>query len=158
MFEQNVGYLYGIAEAFALIAGITFIFFGITEFKRYAEMRGMMGQQNSIAKPVVLLICGSLLIALPSILPAIITMFFSQAQDGQYDPGMPAMGGIVLFLRFLGLCSVIRGIMMLAKSGGYNTQPGMRGKAFIHIFAGVILLHIVDVSTLVNQFFFSGSL
>lgn len=150
---HNVELLYGIAEGFAVIAGIALVFFGIAGFKRHAEMRGMMGQQHSMAKPLLTLICGSILLALPSILPAIVTLVFSRAQDTNYYGGMPGMSGLVLFLRFLGLCAVIKGIIMLSKTGGYNAQPGMRGKAFIHILSGVLLLHIVDVRDLAQSFF-----
>jgi hypothetical protein len=151
--QYHVELLYGIAEGFALIAGIALIFFGIAGFKRHAEMRGMMGQQHSMAKPLLTLICGSILLALPSMLPAIVTVIFSQAQDGNYNGGIPGMTGLVLFLRFLGLCAVIKGSIMLSKTGGYSAQPGMRGKAFIHIFSGILLLHIVDVSNLAQSFF-----
>ena len=155
MLEQNVEIATGIAEGFSVIAGILFILLGIMEFKRFAEAKGMSGQQNSMAKPLTLIICGSVLVALPSILPAIITAFFASSQDDAYNPATPGMHGLVMFLKFLGLCSVIKGITMLAKTGGNGVQPGMRGKSFIHIFCGVLLLHIYAVQDLLQNFFFS---
>ena len=155
MLVQNIDVITGVAEGFAVISGIILILMGVMEFKRFAEARGMSGQQHSMAKPLLMLVCGSVLLALPSMLPAIVSAFFSNAQDDTYNSSIPYMPGIIMFLRFLGLCSVIKGIIMLSKTGGTGAQPGMRGKSFIHIFAGVLLLHIVTVSNLMTNFFSS---
>ena len=61
--QTNIQYAAGIAEAFAIVAGVSLILFGIAGLKRYAEMRGMMGQQHSMAKPLMLLICGSIIVS-----------------------------------------------------------------------------------------------
>jgi hypothetical protein len=155
MLEQNINIVTGIAEGFSVISGITLVLLAIMEFKRFAEARGMMGQQHSMAKPVVMLVCGSALLALPSILPAIVSAVFSNSQDDAYNSSIPGLAGLILFIRFLGLCSVIKGIIMLSKTGGSGAQPGMRGKAFVHMFSGVLLLHIVTVQNLVQNFFFN---
>jgi cytochrome c biogenesis protein CcdA len=155
MLEHNISIVTGIAEGFSLITGILFILLGIMELKRFAEARGMMGQQHSVAKPLLMMLCGSALVALPSILPAIVSVIFASSQDDNYNPTTPGLGGLVMFLKFLGLCSIIKGIIMLSKTGGNGAQPGMRGKSFIHIFAGVLLLHIITVQQLVQNFFFS---
>jgi len=151
--EANVRLLYEIAEGVSLIAGIGLILSGMMGFKRYAQMRGMMGQQQSMAKPLLLMIGGSMLMVLPSILPALETTIFSTAQDSQYGPGLLNNAALSMFIHFLGLCSVIKGIIMLSKTGGHNAQPGMRGKAFIHILTGVLLLHVHDVATIASNFF-----
>ena len=154
MLTQNVELAYGIAEGFAVISGITLVLLGFMGLKRHAEMRGMMGQQQSMAKPLMLIVCGSMLLTLPSILPALVTTLFSSSQDSQYQ-GPLSSTGLILFIHFLGLCSVIKGIIMLSKTGGHSAQPGMRGKALIHLFAGVLLLHISEVTSLAQNFFFS---
>jgi cytochrome b subunit of formate dehydrogenase len=150
--QTNIQYAAGIAEAFAIIAGVALVLFGIAGLKRYAEMRGAMGQQQSMAKPLMLLICGSLLLALPTMIPIFVTSVFVNAQDSTYQ-GPSMMGGLFLFIRFIGLCTLIKGIIMLAKTGGHNIQPGARGKALIHMFCGVLLMHIVTVQQIAESFY-----
>lgn len=152
--QNNIPYMAQIAEGFSVIAGVTLILFGFFGIKRFAQMRGMMGQEQSLAKPLMLLVGGSALLALPTLIPAFVTTVFASSVDANYDStGMLSSVGLVMFIRFLGLCSIIKGIIMLAKAGGHNVQPGVRGKALIHMFCGILLLHIMTVkSILVNTF------
>ena len=148
---QHIGYAVGIAEAVSTIAGIVLILTGVLKLKRYGQMRSQMSTQMTLAGPLMYLICGSILLALPTMLPAIEAMVFASANDTLYQ-GKLNIKGIIYFIRFLGLCAFIRGFIMLSRSGS-GGQPGSIGKALVFVFAGVMLMHIVTVSQLTEDFF-----
>jgi intracellular multiplication protein IcmC len=151
-FVQNIGYAAGLAEGVSVIAGIGLILGGIFALKRYGEQRSMMGQQHTLGKPLLLIICGSVLLLLPEMIPVFVSSIFVNLQDDSAGQNWH-MQGLYMFIRFLGLCSVIRGIIMLSKTGGQGGQPGARGKAFVHIFGGILLLHVETVKDLLTSFF-----
>ena len=62
------------------------------------------------------------------------------------------MPAILVFVRVVGIGSFIRGIVLLSRSGDHQrSQPGMLGKALIHILAGVLLIHIVGTMDLLED-------
>lgn len=145
-----------IVQDFAIIAGIFLIYAGFMKFKRYGEMRTMMSSQMTMAEPLMLVVCGSLLMFTPYLLGSAMEAFWSTVNPLSYMPGSSEfsdkmMRAIFMFLRLLGVGVFIKGWMMMAKSGSINSQPGMRGKAAMHLFIGVLLMHFLGTEHLLME-------
>lgn len=145
-----------IIQAFAIISGLTLFLMGLFKLKRYGEMRTFMSTQMTMAKPLMLIICGALLLWTPLLINTVVAAFWGANAVNQYPhssiPQLQQMeDAITIFVRVIGVCAFLRGWIMLAKSGGEGQQPGVRGKALIHIFAGVLLIHIILTMDLLKQ-------
>lgn len=151
---QNLTIIAQIMNTFALITGVFLTFLAINEFKKLGEQRSMMSQQHSAMKPTVLLITGAMLLILPSFIGTAMLAFWGHVSDMQYPGGGSGYAGLTnavfAFVRIIGLGSFIRGIILLSRAGGQQSQPGAIGKALIHIFAGVLCLHVVATMNLLG--------
>jgi intracellular multiplication protein IcmC len=150
VFIQNLGTASVIVQDFAIITGLTLFTFGLFKLKRYGEMRTFMSQQMTMAKPMTLILCGSLLMYTPLLINSALAAFWGANAVNGYPSGggmnfqmHQIENAITIFVRLIGVCSFIRGWMILARSGGEGSQPGTRGKGFIHIFSGILLMHIL---------------
>ncbi|MDF1654756.1 MAG: type IV secretion protein IcmC [Coxiellaceae bacterium] len=145
-----------IIQDFAIAAGLLLIFMGFMKFKRYGEMRTFMSQQMTMSKPLMLVIGGSLLICTPLLLGTGIRAFWGTVNPLHYMGNTSTAldqveYAIIVFVRVLGIVVFIRGWIMLAKSGGENVQPGMRGKAIMQLFVGVLMMHFIGTEHLILE-------
>ncbi len=149
---QNFTIIAQIMNIFAITAGVFLTLAGIFEFKKMGEQRSMMSQQHGALKPMIMLICGAMLLILPSFIGTAMLSFWGNTNDMAYPSDATGFGSlapaIFVFVRIIGLGSFIRGIIMLSRAGGQQSQPGLIGKALIHIFAGILCLHIVETMNL----------
>ena len=144
-----------ILQKVAVFIGIALTFSGIMQFKKYGEQRSMMSSQMSAAGPALLVICGAALMILPSVIGAALISVWGSNSPLSYEGGPTGYSSlvpaIVILVRVVGVGSFIRGIVMLSKTGGQQSQPGTTGKAFMHILAGVMCIHILGTVGVVEN-------
>ena len=150
---HNFNIISEIMTSIALLMGVGFTLGGIFQLKKHAEQRGQ--GSHSVVGPVMMLVCGAALSILPEFIGAGLLAFWGtktplayQGGPSGYDALIPP---ILMFVRIIGVGSFIRGIVLLSKVGGQQTQPGTLGKAIIHLFAGILLVHILGTIDLLQN-------
>ena len=153
---ENMSFVLQILQDFSILAGLWLIMTSFFRFKKYSEGRSMMMQQ-SIATPLMMLLGGTFLLYLPTMLGTALLNFWGYVQPLQpnlpsfLDGFGPSMRAILMMLRVVGVYIFIKGIMKLSKSGKENGQPGMVGKGLMSIFIGILLVHIMGTVHIVEQ-------
>lgn len=154
-FIRNLSIMAQIMNYVSIATGIFLTMAALFEFKKIAEQRNMM-QHHGAVRPVILLLCGAALLALPTVLGTALLSFWGQASDLAY-PTSASTGfaslepAVIQFIRLVGLGAFIRGIFLLSRTGGHQSQPGAIGKALIHMLAGVLCLHIMQTIALMKS-------
>lgn len=146
----TIGYIF---QALSVIFGVGFTFGGIHQLRRLGESRSQMMEQSSYIGPLLMLLCGAVFLILPTMLSTFGLAFFSSASDLSYDASGSSdyLLPIIVFVRLVGVASFMRGIFLLSRSGGRHGQPGTLGRALIHMFAGLLCLHIVGTVNLLES-------
>lgn len=143
---HSFGHMAVIVQSISVIMGVCFVFIGFMKLKKYGEMRTMMSAQMSIAGPLLMLLAGAILLVLPKFINGMLLAFWGNYSGMQYPTGgtgWAALEGPVLeFVRLLGAIGFIRGIVLIARAGGQQAQPGSAAKGITHIFTGILCLHI----------------
>ena len=152
---SNFVILSEIIQSIAVIIGVVLTVGGIFQLKKHGEGRSMMSQQTSLAGPLMMIIAGAALLSLPSIIRMASLAFLGLNNPMALDPSSDYdIGPLLTFVRVIGVGSFVRGIVLLSRSGHQQGQQGTTGKAFIHIIAGVLAVHVVGTyDLLVNTFF-----
>ncbi len=145
-----------IIQSFAVASGLLLMYFGFMKFKRYGEMRTFMSSQMTMSAPLMLVLCGSILLFTPTLLKSALWSFWGTWNPMSYQSGGSGMldqveHAIIIFIRVLGIGVFIRGWIILAKSGGENVQPGMRTKALMQLFIGVLMMHFLGTEHLIME-------
>ena len=152
--EHNFILISQIIQTFAVVSGAVLFLASFFEFKRLGEARSMMHQYSAI-KPVMLLLCGSVLLVFPVISGTLLISFWGQMSDLSYSSDTSGVGALMpaifMFVRLVGLVSFMRGLLLLSRASGSHGQPGTVGKALIHMFAGVLCLHVVETMDLLGN-------
>lgn len=155
LLTQNFQILADIMETVSVLMGVGLTLGGLFQMKKYGESRTMMSQQHSIAGPLVMLICGAMLMVLPTFIGTALLAFWGPRNPLSYPTGLSAysslMEPIIMFVRIVGVGSFIRGIFLLSRSGAQQAQHGTLGKALIHILAGILCVHIIGTMDLLEQ-------
>lgn len=151
----NLGTIGDIIGTVALIMGIGIFLTGIFQMKKHGESRTMMSGQHTIAGPLMMLLAGAMLMALPTVIDSALLAFWGTSSPLAPPQAPAGYSGletpILMFVRIIGVGSFIRGIVLLSRSGSHQGQPGTLGKALIHMFAGVLCVHIVGTLDLIDS-------
>ena len=153
---QNFQIIADILETVAVIMGVGLTLGGIFQLKKYGESRTMMSGQHSIAGPLMMLLAGAMLMILPTFIGSALLAFWGTASPLSVPGATSSSYGaletpIVIFVRVVGVGSFIRGIVLLSRTGGQQAQHGTLGKAIIHIFGGILCVHIIGTMDLLKQ-------
>lgn len=152
---SNFVILSEIIQTVAVIIGVVLTIGGVFQLKKYGEMRSMMSHQMTLAGPLMMVVAGSALLSLPTIIR--MTSLSLLGQDNPMSLPLEStydIGPLLMFVRVIGVGSFVRGVVLLSRSGHQQGQQGTTGKAFIHIIAGVLAVHVVGTyDLLVNTFF-----
>ena len=156
LLTQNFTTMASILQIVAVMIGVSLMLGGLFQFKKYGEMRTQMSSQMSVAGPLMMIVAGTLLLSLPTFISTALLAVWGDASPLAYNAGSTGidalMPAILVFVRVVGIGSFIRGIVLLSRSGDHQrSQPGMLGKALIHILAGVLLIHIVGTMDLLED-------
>ncbi|MCX7121376.1 MAG: type IV secretion protein IcmC [Gammaproteobacteria bacterium] len=138
----------------SIFMGVCFTLGGLMQLKKLSESRSMMSSQGSAAGPLLMLLAGAMLMILPKVIGLALLSFFGQNSPMSYG----GSGGsssltrpILMFVRIIGVGSFIRGIVMMARAGGQQSQPGTLGKAIVHMFAGILCVNIVGTLSILKD-------
>src|SRR3990167_191399 len=117
LLTQHFQILADILETVSVIMGVTLTLGGLFQMKKYGESRTMMSQQHSIAGPLVMLICGAILMILPTFIGTALLAFWGTKSPLSLSTGLSAysslMRPILMFVRIVGVGTFIRGIFLL---------------------------------------------
>jgi len=151
---NNLSWLAVIMETVSVFLGAVLTFVGIVQLKKVGESRFGGGQTGS-AGPVLMILCGGMLFALPSLMGAFGLAIFQSTSDMSYDGASPSIDSfmlpVVMFVRLIGIGSFMRGIVLISRSGGHHAQPGTVGKAVMHMIAGLLCMHIEGTVYIIEQ-------
>ena len=151
----NLHWVANIIGTVALLMGIAMFLSGIFQLKKLGESRTMMSSEHSAAGPLMMLLAGAALMILPTFIDSALLAFWStdtplryEGGSGGYDALVPP---ILLFIRIVGVISFIRGIVLLSRTGGRQSQPGTMSRAMIHLLAGILCVHILGTLELLGS-------
>ena len=151
----NIGYMANIFQDAAIVMGISLFMFGLFRLKRYAEARTMMSHHMTIAAPLMLMLGGVMFLCLPLVLGTALLNFWSTTSPLRYQVGNDAydqlMPPVIMFVRLLGVGSFMRGILLLSRVGGEQSQAGSMGRACTHLLGGLLCMHILGVVQLLRE-------
>lgn len=152
---KNLGYAAVIFQDVAIMMGLGLFMSGLFRLKRYAEMRTFMSHQMTISAPLLMIIGGILLLALPLTLRSALynvwstsnPLHYGGSTNGSWQQLIPP---IVIFVRLIGVGAFMRGIVLFARSGSEQSPPGTMSKAMLHVIGGLLCVHILGTFKLLN--------
>lgn len=154
---QSIGQMANMVSDISLLMGIGFVLSAIFRFKQYGESRTHSMQQSSVVKPLMMLLVGGLLLALPFTLGTALMAVWSTSAPLAYHAQSATdeilIPPVLAFIRLVGVGSFIRGLVMMTRVGGEQSQPGTLSKAVLHMTGGVLCLHILGVVDLIQSVF-----
>lgn len=153
---HNLGTISNTMSVVAIMLGLGLFLGGLLQLKRYGEMRTFMSHQMTIWQPMAMIIGAVLLLILPFTVTTSLRAFFGPGQTMPlaYIPvstsGMDEYVPVVLaFVRIIGVGAIMRACLLLSRSGGHG-QPGQLGKAMIHLFGGILCVHVLGTMHLIK--------
>jgi intracellular multiplication protein IcmC len=154
---QNFLSITDLMQFITLFMGIVFIVMGVFKLKRYGEMRTQMSAQITILSPLMPILVGVALMSFPDFVAGGIESIFGTSNPIAYQGGSVGfeqyIAPILMFIRIIGAGAIIRGLVLLSRAGGSQSQPGMVGKALIHVLGGILALHVMGTIHLVRSVF-----
>lgn len=157
--EQNVPAIRSMISAFCYVAGLAMILKAVMMFKKYGQMRTMMASDTSMAKPLIILFVGVGLFAIPDVIDVGMKTIYNYGSQSvtKYPDAADwsrVLDPLVTIVKLMGLIIFVKGFMMLGKFGGQGgTQPGVGGKATMHMIGGLLAMNIVDTIEIVKASF-----
>jgi len=140
---------------FAYVVGLSCAMIGLMKFNQYSKSP----DQTPISTPILYVVCGILLIWLPTLINVTHgTMFGTGAisplsYGGTSQTGQAMFDALISIIKFFGLVAIIKGVLLMRKvSGGQQGQDALP-KAALHIIGGVILYHMLEFGQLVKGTF-----
>jgi intracellular multiplication protein IcmC len=157
---DNLGVITVIMQTLAILIGLTLFVGGMFQLKRYGEMRTMMSSQMSISGPLMTLLAGVAMLCSPLFMGTLLVSFWGPAgisdlpYEGDVSSGWAQfIEPVLMFVRIIGVYAFMRGFVMAAKTGSGHAQPGTVGKVLVHIFAGILCVHIMGTVKLIEGIF-----
>lgn len=141
--------------AASYVIGIFFVLAGFYRLKRYGQMRTMMAAQINVTGPLMLIFVGTLLFYFPALVNMSMVSVWGSTSITPYPIGGPNWVNYIRpiqhLVQLVGYFSFLRGWIMLSKIGKQGAQPGIFGKAFMHILGGILAINIGGVVTILGN-------
>lgn len=145
-------------QAISIIMGVALFAGGMFKLKRYGEMRTFMSQNMTLAAPGMMILAGVMLLIFPTTVATVLHTFWGSdynpirytGNQVGWDQYVPA---ILIFVRLIGIISMLRGILLISRSGNQGSQPGTIGRAMTHLFGGILLVHILGTVDVLRNIF-----
>lgn len=158
---QNISWAGVIAQDVSIGIGIGLFLVGLFQLKRYGEARTFMSQQLTIAKPLMTMLGGMLLLILPTaIRTGLLALWGSgsvMAYHGPTNDFEALIPPIIMIVRLIGVGAFIRGCTLIARAGSEHAQQGTLSKGVLHIIGGLLCVNIMGTVALLETFFdFTG--
>ncbi len=142
----------------SFISGMMFMINAVWQLRKYGEGVSMVSQRD-IRSGMFSLIMGATLIFLPSTINTLmITVYGSHTITGYTMPdGIPStwpsawvLGRdvIVVFIQFIGLVAIVRGLFHLYKNANGQTQQNGFAKGVVHLIGGVLSMNIIEAKNI----------
>lgn len=161
--EANSGPVMQLLIAVSYVIGFAFIVSAILELKQWGQSRTMMSMNLTIAGPLTKLLIGVVLFYLPTTINVAIWTIWGHGAGEKAltefaaNPGDkfgPLKRGSVALVRVVGYASFIRGFVMLSRVAHQGSQPGVAGKAIVHIIGGIFAINIWETIQVVRNSLF----
>lgn len=154
--QNNIPYLKSMVAAFAYVMGVALILRSVMMFKKYGQMRTMMASNTSIMKPLIVMLVGVGLFGLPTLVESgIMTVYNYGSSNVMAYPAASdwsrVINPLIAIVKLMGLIVFVKGWLMLAKYGAEGSaQPGVGGKAVMHMIGGILAMNIVETIDLIK--------
>ncbi len=145
------------------VVGIGFVFSGINKLKKLGHRTAFMNVDAGITGPMMLVIIGGCLTALPAFLQSINQTIFANAsikvanELSYRGPGRETLveqiKPVIFIIQLIGMIALLRGFLILSKATGQGAQPGTISKGFIHILGGVLAVNVVETANVFTKTF-----
>ena len=137
--------------AASYVIGIWLVGMGFLKLNQYGKVTVFMMAQVHFSGPLMMIVVGSVLVALPATMDSVLMTIWAQGgRDSIMSwPGLSSAawwqtaGLVVPMIQVIGLLSFIRGWMQLAKAGGQGNQPGTVSKGVLHVLGGILAINFV---------------
>ena len=129
----------------------------IFQIKKNGESKAG-GGQSSLAAPLVSGAVACLMISLPAVVSILLKGMWGTDSPLEYisSSGSSTLPNVVLFIRVIGLGVLVRGLILLSKSGHESSQQqGHFGKGMVFIFSGLLCIHIIGTKNIVSELYSS---
>lgn len=145
-----------ILSTVSIAIGLGLFLGGFFMLKRYGETRTFMSYHMTLGGPGMMILAGTMFLILPTTTATFLHAFwggdwnpmrYSGTSNG-WDAYIPV---VIIFVRIIGLGSLMRGIMLLSRTGKQGSQPGTIGRALTHMLGGILLLHILGTVQLIKS-------
>ncbi|OGT52820.1 MAG: type IV secretion protein IcmC [Gammaproteobacteria bacterium RIFCSPHIGHO2_12_FULL_41_15] len=158
---QSLGYIGIIIQDVGVLMGLSLFMAGVFRLKRYGEMRTFMSHQMTIAGPLLMLVAGVMLLCLPLVLRTALLNIWSTSNPLHYGGSTAGYAQlippVIVFVRLIGVGAFIRGIVLLSRAGGEQSQHGTFSRATLHIIGGILCVHILGTLSVLREIFgFTG--
>lgn len=135
-------------SGFAYLFGFSLVIKAIWELKKYT-MGVSMVSQNDLRPTIMHLAIGAALIFLPSTLQTLLTTVYGTDAITGYThlpdtSWQVASDTLIIFVQFVGLVAVVRGLLHLRKAADGQSQQNGFAKGIIHLVGGVLALNIIQ--------------
>ena len=160
--QKTLPFVWKMLIALSYVMGITFTLIGLFRLKKYGQQTVMMMAAANIGEPMIFLFVGISLVYMPSLFKSMTQTFWGANVTGilsyQTDASTStqrseAVGPVLQIVRVIGLVAFIRGFALLTRLAG-QAQPGVLGKAVIHIVGGTLAVNIYATIDIINQTLF----
>lgn len=136
------------ANGFAYLFGFGIIIKAIWDLKKYTLGVSMVAQ-NDIRPTLVHLAVGAALIFVPSTIKSLLATFYGTDVITGYThlpdtTWQVASNTLIIFMQFIGLVAVVRGLLHLYKAAHGQSQQNGFTKGIIHLIGGVLSLNIIQ--------------
>lgn len=155
LLAKNMGIIARVLQSLSIGAGVALFLGGMFQFKRFAQTRTFMSHQMTVATPLMMIIAAVLFLMLPSFSGMLLHSFWGTTSPLRYSGGtspyQQVIPPVLMFVRIIGVVAIMRGLMLLSRSGRIGGQPGTMGRCMIHLFTGILCMHIVGTTHLLRQ-------
>lgn len=149
-----------IIQVISILLGLSLFTHALLQLRRFAESRTYMSHQMTLWGPMSTMLAGVLLLILPYTVTTSLRAFFGPGQtlpltyQHVHESGLDTYMPVVLtFVRLIGVGAMVRACMLLSRAGKSNSQSGLIGKALIHLFGGILCVHILGTVQLIKAIF-----
>ncbi|VVC76681.1 hypothetical protein AQUSIP_20050 [Aquicella siphonis] len=144
--QRTIPNLTRMVTAIAYVMGMYMIISGVVKLKHVGEMRTQMSYEHSIAKPIVQISVGALLLYLPTSVQVGMSTFWTDPNPYGYviqqDQWEQFINVCFVVVQFIGIVAFIRGLVMLSHLGGQGGHQNSLSRGLTHVIGGILCINI----------------